>query len=677
MATTIYDADIAYDVDLRYDGLTFAEFESALSKPTSSLVFLCELTAGKPITAWIQHAGTVYKTPCAQEVIELQIGLPGKSTSPRYALEPKTIPAAGVDSLSAGSPWYWDGSFLYIDTTKWSGANDLPFDNIILAIVKFHFSNTPKLFSNHFYDPRLTNIPNLSLRIESKFSGVGQIGGGDCSFANSDRYFDALAELNWEAGRATFKMGIDRPDIEMEFDSYRPLGVWGIEATTHDEKTFQVKLVELKTLLDRELPLETFKTAPAHDKDTSYWPNLSRNDQGKPVPLVYGYVYGVQPVATSPSEKKFKLAGHRIAGIIDVRKKNEDDTWTSIPFTADNALAEFTLGDEYTGNEDIVVDFKGKAYDSGAMIANPAHVVKDVIEETGETLLSVESFGTAASEMTLGEDDLGNPVYMMKPALYIDEKRKASDIISDINRATGSFLFINQDREWNYEVFAPEQAISDVDGASLPIFTERDFLRPLTRMADASELYSKITVYYNERKAEKWREYIEVEREENQYLRNSKIPLLREEEVPLWDAEDVRYYAERVLSTEGIPHVTFKCTVPWKAYFLLPGSKVRLIDSTIGVNTVAEVLEVRHNLSQAQMDLVLGAQRNWGDSFGFWVSGTTTGTADWDSSLGTSDKALAVQCDGYWLGEQSGTNFLENNMADSTDADSSLVSRFW
>lgn len=282
-----------------------------LAKPTARIVVLAEITAGVWCRAWVVD-GTYtnsYKVTLTDEVSAVKWN---RATS----LTLQTS-AANVNS-NAGS-WFWDRSTSVLWVRPPSGSI---FANVVQAIVKFYFSHPkPKTLNDRFYDPRVLTAPALSRRIEAMFGNIAQIGGGSIVLANMDGYFNGKIDYQWNAGAVVLKIGVDTPAAEMAWADYETVATWVVEEWSRDESTFTLRLTEAKSKLKAKLPFEFYTRAA--------YPNIEEDHIGKPLPIVYGAVFGAAATLIDPGSKQFKVANHAIKELTEVRiRKTYDETKT-------------------------------------------------------------------------------------------------------------------------------------------------------------------------------------------------------------------------------------------------------------------------------------------------------------------------------------------------------------
>ncbi len=105
--------------------------------------------------------------------------------------------------------WYWDrtNARVYVHPT----GSVSPYTKTVQVMLMFCFSIRAEVLDGRYYDGRVSELPTITSRVETKFGDPAKLGGGDISFQNEDGFFDSLASLDWNAGTCTIKMGADDP----------------------------------------------------------------------------------------------------------------------------------------------------------------------------------------------------------------------------------------------------------------------------------------------------------------------------------------------------------------------------------------------------------------------------------------------------------------------------------
>jgi DNA-binding transcriptional ArsR family regulator len=672
-------------------------FNERLERPTVETVLLLELTAALPLEAWVAD---------------------GEHW--RHEL-PANVELATVEGVEH---WWVSEGFIQVDTD--------PFAAPVIGQVKFWFSDAARVVGDRYYDARLKSVPQLSLRIEPRFGGVAQIGGGQLALHATDGFFDGLmGVVRWDHGTAVLRMGLDVTGAPMEVSEYRTIGTWSLDGADLTDETLQVKVKERKMNLREKIPAATFTRAA--------YPYLANDRVGKVIPTIYGRVYGVMPTLIDPNLNRLKVCAHAVRGFIGLRKQEQRERtetytlnwfpesnywrtaftgevinvkcagadvlkvdspeavaatvntwhlrdnelllhvavvpteanvtvyvkvsyqiWTEIPFaTTDLAQGEFTVSrEQWDGQADLAVDVIGKVV-GGTTLENPADIVRDILASVGETEVDEGSFARARSYFDMGTDRYGNRRIVLRPALWLNESKEALEVLNQINELCGTCLYVNAEGRWVLQVSHPES------GEGLPELAEAELLE-LEREEDAGKVYTACEVQYGKRHQEEWSERVTVENERLKRLAGKAVHGLRKIEAALWQRQDAEYLARRVLSTEGQPLVLYRAKVPRLGMVLAPGDKVVVRRERGGLREVCEVLEISWDLANRQVSLVLGNQRGWGGSCGFWVGDDFPA---WDAGWTKDEARSRGAAAGFWTDA--------NGFARSADGRSLNVSRWW
>lgn len=296
------------------DGLFPEEFYTEVDKriklPNTGVSMLAEVEFGIKFTNWVGDAtyneNGIRKVPCTHEIIDVKwdnVSL-FAADNPLHA---ENIPGS----------WHWDGTYLWVtppvdETTGhyrlalgdwfwWRQPQTFSiYSTAVIAIGLIRTSTVPRELNDAFYDPRLISAPNLSLRIPSKFGEIAQTGSGVFKFTNVDGFFNEIDRFALAAGRVVLRLGIDKLDAEMAYEDYEVIAIWDIESWMRTDREFSIKVVEPKNKLQTKLPLEFFSFA-TYNKIEPNW-------VGRPVPLAYGQIFGVEAIPIDIGLKKFKVA---------------------------------------------------------------------------------------------------------------------------------------------------------------------------------------------------------------------------------------------------------------------------------------------------------------------------------------------------------------------------------
>ena len=571
--------------------------------------------------------------------------------------------ASGVES-NPGS-FYNDSanSLLYVSASTGS-----VFGKSVVAVASLKYATDSKVFNGDYYDPRISSVPKLSMRIEKEFGGVGQISAGSLDLLNLDGEFDSRANYLWDNSdsKVTLKLGYDERVDEMIYASYSDFGVWAVESWKTGDTKFSLNLKESKTRLDTDIPFEAF--------DTTTYSGMDEDDVGEPIPRAYGKIYGARPILINSGTKTFKVANHAIKSLDDIRLKISD-VWTTSTFTTtDLDNGEFTCSAWADGYE-VAVDFKGRKNADGDLMDNAAQIVEDLLTYAGVPSADLDSTafngveGKAYKRLNYGVDNFGIQKTVRGISLYLDELTPLVDVIGQINEIVGSYLFVNASGKYYYGVFEPTR------GNGLSSYDSTDTLDFIPEV-DSESIVSKIFTKYAHRRNDDWWQLATVERTANQYDHNVAKETIVTSELPeLSLTADAQYWAQRKLVSDGLPLVTYQVTLPAKGLSTLPGDQIRVENARRSFNQVLEVLEVDIDLSKGMAKLLCGNLRNWGQDNGFWSADAptledgVTAASPWSAAWTDDQKTWAKQNIGYWTDA--------NGFADPADPDSFIPSTWF
>lgn len=636
----------------------------ALAHPHIKRILLAEITAGEHLKFWTLNSGSTYYATANNQVADVKED--GTSLVSRASI-------ALVDA-NPGS-YFYDAAAdrVYVKTS----GSDSPYGYTLQAIVQFYFSNHPKIFNSQLYESMLSSTPGISLRVQRKFTGIPQIGGGSIGLVNSDGFFDGLTDLQWDAGSVVVKLGVDVPGrTEMAYADYETMGSWLIQSWSKTDRSFTLSVKEHKIETKKKIPY-TF-----YDRDT--YPGILSDDIGKPIQIGYGVIKDAEPVVIHIVNRQFKVAGHAIISFDGVRVKNETTgVWDTVAFaTTDTTKAEFTLGSaDWAEGKKVAVDFTGKAKSGVVVMDNASDVIKDVLETyllVPSGKIDSASFTAAYDVLDRGVDDNTTKRFSRGAlGVYISKTETVESIINSIDIVIGSYIFSDSAGSFFYRIFEPKPGEGKVE------FDTREIHR-FREVTENKELISKINVLYNKRIVNDWSESVVIEMTEKQYLHNQPSPSSRDINAVVSDTDDARRLGQALINYEGNPERVYEISVKARlAMTLLPGDIVRVVYSRHDLDATLEVLAINHNLLSDKSTLTLGDMHGLGDRSGFWVgtpaaaklptrfanlTGYGTGDLDWNSAWDSEIKNWARQNVGYWVDD--------NGFAAPTDPDSYIPSSY-
>ena len=291
------------------------DFETLIQRPGIQSVLLAEVVAAVPVQAWVPY-NDIWRAAVSEGILLATLDADGV-----------TVTAGANVAAVEATPGRWVQSSGYV---YYNPAMGEPYAEVVIGRARFYFSDLPKAF-DHPYESRIKSVPRLSLRIEPTFGGVAQVGGGKLSLHNEDGFFDSLP-VRWDNGSVVLRLGLDLRDAEMDYEDYQVVGTWALDGAMRNDASFDLDLKERKNNLRTKIPTAKFS------RDD--WPNLEDGLIGKPVPTIYGRVYGVTPYLVDPNTYRLKVCSHAVRGFIGLRKQESRDrtdslvpTWFIVPGT--------------------------------------------------------------------------------------------------------------------------------------------------------------------------------------------------------------------------------------------------------------------------------------------------------------------------------------------------------
>ena len=310
--------------------------------------------------------------------------------------------------------------------------------------------------------------------------------------------------------------------------------------------------------------------------------------------------------------------------------------WQSADYaTQDLHLAEFTLGSDWDREAEVSVDFSGRTHANGKLMVNGADIMADLLDWVGNISLDGPAFQLARRFWHLGYTQFGEERVMIAPCLLINEKKEALEVVTELNKVLGSFLYIDATGTWQFRAFLPTQgqAFDRAEGLLPRLFDDSEVIDgSFVRQVDSENVFARCKINFANRDAEGWSESIEEYRERNHLDYGLTDEFVEERDVCLSSKADAIYYAQRVLTTEALPRVNYQFRLPWKGLLLAPGDQIRVqtsrfVDSPLLLepsDVILEILEVNQDLTEGQVTITAGDRRGWSDTFGHWLGETGT-----------------------------------------------------
>jgi len=625
--------DVSADFTVTDPPLTL---EDALTSGRVKPFYLATVSVAKFLPLWTLESGTTWQIGETDNVTDVKVN--GVALTPLNSI---------VDVNSTAGSWFWNGTTIYIHLSDSTDPNTSA--NIVNGFLTFYFSSDSTEINGRYWESRIQSFPGTSIRIEENFGGISQISGGSIKLDNEDSFFDARFNYQWDAGETTLQMGAEG----VSFNNYKILGTFLNRKKTKTDTSFTLQLKEI-TSRGKDVIPNTF-----YSRDD--FPFLNEEDVGAPIQLAYGTILGGKPVAIDRNTRTFQVAGHAIKSFQGV-KVLTDQTWNTVAFvTTDLVNAQFTLSAvDWDGDQSVSVDFQGRVNPDGSLMDNASDMIKDILEQTGETKIDIPSFEASKLALEVGFvfQNSNQKVNARIPSIYLFEETDVLSVVSDINKICGGYLKTTPEGFYSWTVFRAMR------GADLPTFTDTEIEGFQINDKDVREV-SKITVRYAERLQESRRQSLTVERVKNQYNRDEDGPVIETVDLNTNDTDIARQVVDRMLTLGEHQSISYTFTVKWGAFLLTAGDQIHLIYERHGIDAILEVLEWKPTIGdKSSVKLTVANLHGFDNKSGFWSLSTETtpegNSLDWSSSERTYKRQNA----GHW---HNANEFATNTPTDTED----------
>lgn len=319
--------------------LTFDEFKTRVA---SRKIYLAEVWTGLHLQDFDKTSGYsyVYELPVVNVPMLNHLPIIEQVLENGAAYTQKASIAL-VDA-NAGS-YFFDmtNKKIYVHTTGSDdpdGTTGGKFDYTLTAHFWLRFGSQGLIFNAKYYYPRISQNGLSDLKVSSRsiFFGIQTTGNGSLRLDNKDKFFDKLLkQYIWQYAPIYIFLGGD----EMAYSDYKIVFKGTILDWGGGDSEITMTIKDHRSILTNDIPPNIF--------DQTTYPVLADGDNGKPIPLAYGYLQGVSCVKIGSTGKgDFKITNHAIHQIVKVY--NNGSNITSY-ITKNLAAGEFTIGGGYSG----------------------------------------------------------------------------------------------------------------------------------------------------------------------------------------------------------------------------------------------------------------------------------------------------------------------------------------
>ena len=531
-----------------------------------------------------------------------------------------TAGASVDDVVNHNGYWFWDGAASQsLIISMPDGSNPMARGVTVEAMATMYFSDGPTDAGGFAWQARISSWPGLSRSVTADFSSITQVGGGSIELANADHYFDQRRTYNWDAGWARLIMGA----AGLPWDQFVPLATFVVSSTKAELGKFTLNVQDPKVLCDTLFPTALYALAD--------YPAMDTGSVGKPLQLSYGVIVGASPVCIDTVNGVFKLAGHPITSVQQVRVKDSSDIWQVAAFFALDAVnATITMdpGVTWEAGQDIVVDFTGKPLPNGQPMINPADIVQDIIEQLG---FDVSTAGFLAAHNWY---DIGyywpnplNRAVTHQLGIYINSQGQAITTINEICVNVRAYLQTATDGTFTltpFRSYRRTECLQITDTNNLQPGVVIDGSGTTSTMVQAGTKISQCVVTYGVKSSENTQQVATITDMANQYSRGLAAPVQETVDALFSGQDDAAWLGQAIVNQDRVDQSFWTAQTMWSAWTQMPGQGVQIYSTLLCVDQVNEIIKVDLDLNKRQVTLTMDNLRGFERSSGFWCLSTDT-----------------------------------------------------
>ena len=623
--------------------MNITTFAKLITSPLSKKIYLAEIEPSQYIINWTLHAGSVYYTDI--EVVDI------------LSFEEDGAELTEVDSLaevSAGK-WFHGKNKIYLQAT--SGT---PFSNVMVANYKLYFATEYITLNGKFYEGLLDNVPIIDQQKTEVYFGVSVISSGTVSFLNDNGFFDTIYKsYSWNNKNITIFLGGE----DLPYSEYSSQFGGIITDKLYSTAMFKLEFEDRKNGLVDRIPKNTF--------ETSVYPNLDSEDEGKTIPLIYGTVIKVPTICTtrgagtSTGLHSFKILDTSLCTVNEISQVYVEDVAVSHQ-SGSISDASFKLASgTYSPGDSVTVSII-------ATEDNPVEQIKNIASNVLSIPYNSDNYDTATVAIA-SENAEEFPC-----GLAITEARPFLDIIGDLMQSCmGTFFNGNNGKYsiiiWEAEVGSDLKNIdyNDIQEGTFDSHAMLDEIRKTVRIGWKKNWGANSYSY---------RQLSSDTTEKVYGIKKSKTVTTL-----LSTSNGVSVLLGRlgmIFETETL-RITFDSNLQLADKNI--GDRIRISfkrqeeDSNIAWadSLAVEINSIFKDFENNKISIALDDLKGVGDSVGHWTSDAPVfpdylgggSLAAWDSSWSSSQKDYAKANAGFW------TN--DDGFADPDDPSSLRISRWW
>lgn len=628
-----------------------ASYEDLIASVHPQRDLLLHVTPKEFLRGWTKTAGYSYTYEAAWNDLP-SMGAFGLTYRALQSLEHNGTALTSRASVAlvdanAGS-YFYDATSkkLYVRCTD-DGAADRE-SVFIVAFFRLHFSSglgtraRGKIFNDVYYEP-LFNASALSAiqSEESDFLTGGGLACGDLTLEllNSKRFFDYVW-TTWSWRNAAVEIlhgGEDLPLTE-----YATIYAGYIKDPAWAEDRVKFETVNWLELLSRQVPV-----------NPCFGEGVADDARGKPLPLLFGRVTGIQPLCTNTEPvagTEWTIADPEYQTLKEVEAVYDGGALVApASYTVDLANCKFTFAG-YTPAGDVTCTAKGaKISDipgeaSTELMTNASDIIRFfLLAVLGLSSSQINSAAFAAAKAALTEYVLGK---------YVRNRKNLATYINEIEKSVLGIVYQENDGRISFDAFSPFYTADAV--------IETQEIAEFQQTASSERLYAGVQVYYDPTPATADQLGLDAVGDDDafavveganlraRYVDGEKSSFKR---LYTWltDAASAEYLKQRVLYLTNIPMVELVMTINGLKLFTAKPSDILKINKAIApgptgslVDQYFQIISISKELSAAQCELVVDNFKGGAAQVGIWCSDTAPA---WASATDAEKGTQGFWCD--------------------------------
>jgi len=457
---------------------TRTEFEKFMRNPNAKPVFLAEINPKMQLTGLSLVSGKTY-------TYEYEITDRGIDIEAVYENGVAYSEVSSIISVeNSASTFYCDyyNRKLYIHTSDGTEPDNFYLEaSFLLYFSSYQTKTGTIIYNGNYYFPYLDleNIPDISSEIKRLYEGNISLSSGNLVVRNARQgdgtfFFDRKFEKYiWRNRKVRLKAG----KKDFNYTNFQTIYTGLIEDVVCEDRQISFSLVDIREGIWRNLPINKLWQ--------SNYPDLPDEEQGVPIPVLFGSIQNAPMVCIDSANKKYKFHDGRVKSVTEVRDKDGNALTENTDYYVDlqNAVITFDRDNYAIGDDDFfIIDFEGIPDSANNLIQNGAEVFKYIYN----TYLELEN-----SELDL--DSIYQTKYEKEKNLniFMYLQKSSNTYIREIEHSLEAYSFQDEEGRIGLRTFGSTAPSDAKYIANHQIF---DYSQEKKK----KDILYKVNIFYNE-----------------------------------------------------------------------------------------------------------------------------------------------------------------------------------